>query len=718
MSQITDLGVNFKFEGANDFESRLKAMESGWKSFSEAMDKTPQVNNHFAGMAGAANKASKSIVNAMNLAKAAIIGILAVRGVEGIANWMGTGGGVGKAQDYKRFTGATESEIEAVSKLGTKLNRTLAGFNKEKFEWGTYDIQSAHAKDSEAMRLRVMEDVGYLAKLFESGDYREASTFYKTMWSGFGQFLPEKEQAGFSGQVLSGLQTALSQTGATSNQIRAAMEQVAPMYSQMNYSWAKTMTDSAILSSALGSGEKAGTALRNLSSRGGESFGKLYEALAKTRYQGAKGQRYWEMKEEDQQRFDAGKKYDIERKTEAGAKLLRDDPIKYWLEVNKMINEIKKDKQADVAGILGAHGFGEESLTAAMVMAKVMGTGEYQRVLKVFQSMDPDKTRHGVESGQVSFASQWELFEQKVHEFQKTVRKTIEPFIKEIIEPYGNMFTRMSDAWSGSIKSGVMVDLKTAWDSFWDEFNRGVSGLPNIEQSFNNIIKALNTYSPQDWIELGREWGKWASTNFNSLIEGLKEVGSALSQIAKLAKTVNEYLGPDEAKQKLIKQAEKPVTPETPLEEHKKIVEAQTQLEKEGTGAGWFWPMLGGLKKGVWGALGGMAWEATTKGPYNPALHGDVPYESSYMTPEQAAGLKQSLGGPIAPGGFIASPNVTGGNGITVQSSPQVETKVEINVDDQKIKDAIKAEVKTEIKEEMHMDEGRNRANANDRGLF
>ena len=100
MSQIADLGVNFKMTGGSEFESRMKSMESQFKSLSEAFNQTPAVNKHFERMTAAAEGAHNKISSIMTATKAVVLGALTAKAGSSLFDWAIGNKGVAEAKSF------------------------------------------------------------------------------------------------------------------------------------------------------------------------------------------------------------------------------------------------------------------------------------------------------------------------------------------------------------------------------------------------------------------------------------------------------------------------------------------------------------------------------------------------------------------------------------------------------------------------------------------
>ncbi len=117
MSQISDVGVNFKMTGGNAFEQQIKGIETSFKHLSTALGNN-QIKGHLDKMEGHFRGMHRGIKAQLRLTETAIAGFLGGKVVSGLKNWVlgGTGADIDKQKDYLRIHGATTEGLNNLSK--------------------------------------------------------------------------------------------------------------------------------------------------------------------------------------------------------------------------------------------------------------------------------------------------------------------------------------------------------------------------------------------------------------------------------------------------------------------------------------------------------------------------------------------------------------------------------------------------------------------------
>lgn len=533
---LYELGIKFGIQGADSSLSWFDRMKRSVMGLSQTVDNSvPASARKLDLMANSAHRMARSVESSMRLAKIAVAGFLTGRAVQGLANWMGAGAEADKRKDFLRYFGASEADLAEARKQAMELSRKVPGFSSGDYFKSMFTVKSLHGAQGMGQVQAVNDSMTYLSKIMDSS-IDAATDYYKVMYSSFGSGLSAAEKTKFHERVLAGTQTALEHSGALPTDLKSAMAQVGPVYSALGKKLEDALTDISVLAPALGGGEKAGTALRNLMSVGGESYGKLFAAVKQAQYESMMGKKLEFMGREQQSEWaDVQKKF-IAKQSEVGGSLLQKDPATYWANVGKMIDAVKA-KGGDWMGTLVKHGFERESVTAALKMAEAYKSKDRQELYEKFAGGDPARVKQIIQERSKSFASQYELFEQKAKGLSDSFRKFFEPFAIDVMGPWGDQLARLTDAWNAN--TGQMkANAHEFFQSIGSGFSAAFGGLPDISAKARELIDTLASNDPAKWRELGDELGRIAGTNLRGLVESLgqlKEIGNALMPVLKAA---------------------------------------------------------------------------------------------------------------------------------------------------------------------------------------
>lgn len=530
-----EIGLRFSVNGFQEAASQLQQFSSSFNNLSNSVSgQAPKVGKSMDAISGHTKRMATAVSANLKVAAAAFAAFAAGKTLMGFGQWMGGASDVGKNEDYLRQMGADDKRIEGFRKLSKALGRQIAGIDKADFMKAMYDVQSLHADEGMGQMESVGTTMGFLSKKLRS-TVEDATDFYKVLYKAFGESLPEAQKKAFHGDVLSGVGTLLEKTAMKPEELKLAMRQLGPMYATEGKKWVDVLADMAAVIPSMGS-ERGSTALRNLAGRKGEMFGKLEEAVQRIKYENLMGDKFRNLSEENQKKFMAGKGWNLEEAADYGAELEKRSPAAFWKKFSDHIETIKAGG-GDWMGKL-KEALGEETFAAVSQLANSWKSGARQKAAKDIEaSMNPEATKKGITDSQQSFASQYELFTQKIAEFAAGTRRFIQPLAVDIFKTWGDTLDKinstidmaMSDA--GPKFRAMIEAFKNA---FSDVFGDKAGALSGLDTWISNMLESLKE-GTAGWQSLGQEIGRITGENLKGILDTLKSM-------AGLAERLNEAL--------------------------------------------------------------------------------------------------------------------------------------------------------------------------------
>ena len=279
MSQIADVGVSFKMEGADSFGSRLKSLESQWKSFSGSMDKAPEFNTHLKKIADGVHATEKKISNSLGLIKKAAIGLMTAKAGSGLLDWALGNEAASEAKSFNVATmGAEQREkyLKTMSQL--RQENKIA---KDDLEKGVYQIDTANSGKPLEQSISDLETLPYYMKL-TGKSFEESAKFVKSFYASFGDSLPIKEQATYAKDTLGQLMQVAKISKSDPQQMMEALGRLGALFSSMGLSQAHMFANVSSLTPRMGgSPERAATAITSILPRSSE----IAQTFAKADYE-------------------------------------------------------------------------------------------------------------------------------------------------------------------------------------------------------------------------------------------------------------------------------------------------------------------------------------------------------------------------------------------------------------------------------------------------
>lgn len=552
MSAISDVGVNFKMTGMDDFENRIKSLESKWNSMNETLNKSPQVNNHFQKMAGAAEKASERIVSVMNTAKAAVLAVMTAKAGAGAFEWAigskATADAKADLAQYIEDPNIMKAYEDAMARIRKEHN-----FAKSDLYKGAYQIDSALAEKPIEERIKAFELMAWYSK--QTGkEFVEASKLYKQFLAAFGEQIPLDKQKTFAMDTLGMLYKIGQLTRSDPQQIADAASRSAQTYMQNKMSQARMFAEIASMTPRMGSAEIASTALRTIYPEIGGSAGKLAakqyeEAFVRGQAwdkQGNKSRNWGSLRNlevadaegNEQAKKDLAElkqnmqRYEKDMKIEIQQMMNRGDIEGIWKRVGSLIEENKKNPTS-AENLKDA--FGLERLNAVLGLVDFYKQGTIQRLM---QELENASGQAAIDSRAKADAQNlphlWGLVTQGAEDLSASLRSVFYEPMKMLLEEWKAVFTKLEGDFAGegglqrikSFSGSFMGGLRSGWNDGKElpEDNR------SIGQIFQDFVAGLGA---EDWKLAGQRIGQ-AASDFITVVGQFKEiVGSVHSFMSK-----------------------------------------------------------------------------------------------------------------------------------------------------------------------------------------
>ncbi len=546
MSQIADLGVNFKMTGANEFESRLKSLESQWKGFAGAMDKAPAFNHHFDKMGAAAEHAGKRISSAMAVTKAAIIGVLTAKAGSGLFDWALGNKAVAEAKSStSQFVNA--NDMQAYESSMSRI-RNMHEFAKDDLYKGAYQIDSAMSGKPLEEKVKVFEDIAYYAKL-TGKSFEDASKLYKQFLSSFGNTLPLEKQKTFAADTLGMLFKIGQISSSDPQQVADAVGQAAQTYSQFGMSQARMFAEiSAITPMLGGKPEMAATGLRSLYPEAGDAAGKLaaaaYEqAFAKGQVaddRGARSRNWGSLEhlkdaaaEKNKQAIEdlAEMKRNSERfasKTSVGIEdLIKGGDIDgMWKRMGDLVKQ--NESNPERAKIL-KDAFGLERMNVALGLIGMYQRGEIQKLQKEYEKATGQEAKDARDrADEGSLPHKMGILTQKAEDLSSVVKGIFYEPMKALLEEWKSVFEKIEKDFAGETGlkkiQGISGNLMSGIRSGWNDGKPVPEDNRSVAQMFQDFVSGMGQ---EEWKTAGQKIGT-AASDFVAIMGQLKEIVSAV----------------------------------------------------------------------------------------------------------------------------------------------------------------------------------------------
>lgn len=537
MSAITDVGVSFKMEGADSFESRLKSLENQWKSLSTTLSKSPDVSGHLEKIGGNLDKTKAKLSGLVTSAKALAAGVLGAKIGGGLFDWA-----IGSEETAKKKVFARihmeQQELKLFEDQFAELRRKHA-ISKADLLAGAYEINSALSGKPDDMKLEAFKTLGYY--MTELGySFEQSAMFFKKLMAAFGTSLPLEKQATFAKDTLAMLQETAKISFANPIDIAKATEKVGGTYGKMGFSQADLFSHLAYLSPTLGSAEIAGTALERIVSRAPEYAKKL--EMAKYREAYIKGQTEGQTTNYGnyENLVAAAKMGDEQAQTALtelkmneefwGAKaekrmeqyIKEKNPGKIFGYLNKQVTDVNRTSATPESVFREV--FGEYSNPATQLL-RGFSSGEIDRLKQKLSAASGDNAMQRIDQAKAQELPElWKLVKQGAEDLSGSLRQIFYEPMKLLLEEWRGVFTSLEKEFSGEsgLKriQGFSNNLFSGVRSGWNNGQPGPEDNRGVAQVFQDFVASLGA---EDWRAAGQKIGT-AASDFISVAGQLKTI--------------------------------------------------------------------------------------------------------------------------------------------------------------------------------------------------
>ena len=543
MSAITDVGVNFKFDGGADFENRLKTLESSWKSFSDELKKSPEVGGHFQKMGEHVSGLKSQLGGVVAAGKAALAALLAFEGAKKALSWVEGSEGLAKERAFtKAFVPPEEFEAYKQKMLEMHQETVIPWEDAQK---GIYQINSAMSESPLDERLKTFEHMADLMFLLK-GSFEQATIFWKKFMAETGHTLPEAQQKGLAKQFNEMLFKIAETSSADPKEIPMALAKIAPVFNQLKLGIAKQLATLAVAIPQFQSSEMAGTAIVATLSKSGEVIEKLAASAYEQSYlRGAAfgpGGRSRDFKteadrlelkyhaasplqrEQIEHRLsvlhkdmeDQKKIYSLRQKEQAMQLINQGDLVGYYKLMKQNIDQIQamvidaKGKKTGAWDIL-AKDIGVEHIAATLTMIDDFVKGDIPRMEGVLKTAAEGMAGHesiaAAKKGEPHEAV--DLVKQAMNDLSATFKPIFAKPLITFLEGWKTSLAELRKSFEGPEGIGK---LKEGASAFSKGFEEGFKGRNLIEgegkslaQQFQDFVKELGV---EEWNEAGRTLGE------------------------------------------------------------------------------------------------------------------------------------------------------------------------------------------------------------------
>ncbi len=547
MSAITDVGVNFKFQGGNDFEGRMKSMESQWKSFSESFNKTPPFAQHMEKMAASVEHASGRIVAASKLIKAALITVATAKGVSSGFSFMLGNEEVAKAKSYNEWVlGAQAKRYDSVmSEIRDKHNIGKADLFK-----GIYQIDSAMSGKPFEQSVETLKVIPYYMQL-AGKSFEDASKMVKGFYASFGESLPLEKQKTYAKDTLGQLLEVARISKSDPQQVMESVGRLGSMYATLGMTQSQMFADVAGLTARLGGRvDVASTALLAIYPRAGEAA----EKLEKARYEQAwaKGMAVdklgrhspnWGSLENLQEQAKLRNPMAMRSLSDMHAQssiagsdaarraeqFIKDhDPAGMFNYLGELVDANKNNPRAMK---VMKDAFGQEHINAMLAQIDLYKTRENQRLKQGFENPSGDSAMaQADEVNKKDLNHIWGLVKQGAEDFSASIRSIFYEPMRGLLEEWKLVFKNLEQQFSGAGGLQKLKEFSAAGTSGfltgWHGGKPGAEDNRSVGQMFQEWISTIDTDTVnQSFQKIGK-----AATDFIEVMGQLKQIVNAAAK--------------------------------------------------------------------------------------------------------------------------------------------------------------------------------------------
>jgi len=429
-----------------------------------------------------------------------------------------------------RALGKTSEDLAKIEQHLMNYTDMFSGAKTAQLARGLYPMISATSDLSTAQQA-AMTTAGALMGKLTTLNALESSEYLTKWMGGYRGFI--------KGDIVQATQRFAAQTATAVNlantngrRVMAAMENSQAILSQLGW---KPRTQIAAWSALteLGSGEKAGTILSQLSGKAGIGYAKMMAPLEAAWIQGAD-----RLTGRAKRRALENNKEVLRDYQGKGAELWAKQPILYLQRMKRAVGEHKKLSknwfsvlqsgfQEDPAkGLLSFISKLEKFTELERKLANVSWDSSKKRAAALDQDLAAIKGRYG----------------NRYDNLMQTIGKVFEP-------TYGKFYNWLGGEFMGargqitnrmSALQGAVTAFST---SMAGSFQRALKIDPALSQGLQRVVNLLDKPNPAKWAQVGESIGKLAGTKFSGLTNSLDSVAASLKTIAKTAGMVNSALG-------------------------------------------------------------------------------------------------------------------------------------------------------------------------------
>ncbi len=457
---LTDIGINFKMQGADSVAQSMNQMKSSFEGFSSALGggqlkgHLDKVEGHFAAM-------HKGIKSQLHLTELAITGFLAGKAIKGLSNWIlgGSGGDIDRLKDYLRIHGVSN---EGLKNMGKSMDDLSSKRPLDKMSgWNAAENMSSMlgGLDNAALTDRLTKATSNLSYLLGSmGNMNEAVDLATPFIAGFGAKLDAAGKVELHEKFNSYIDYLLRNTQLRGPDIKNILPQVVGPYLGAGKSPEEMFAHMGALDFLRG---QAGEVLKNLFGKEGKSYGAVIAEEHKQSYlaqlqtdplfRKKENQRAWRQHQErlpsniqseadlpDRMKGDlnhAIKKVQEHYEAIGNRLLARGDfkqyaegtlgalrALKHWQQYGgKSVNRVIADE------------YGETAIKGIFPFLEYVASGKDKTSMEAMRREVPGDMTGKIDSSFQSLGSKYETFNQAVGALSSAFRRTFEPGAIEVL---------------------------------------------------------------------------------------------------------------------------------------------------------------------------------------------------------------------------------------------------------------------------------------------
>lgn len=707
---LTDVGLQFKLTGADDFQSKMNSLKGSFDSFSNATAKGIDVSPQLQKMTSQFNAMHKGVKGALALTEGAILAFLAGSAVKGLANWI-TGGQRGididKMKDFIRFKKGDEAYIKAVGDKIKELSqqRPLDSLDSWKAQEQIISMTGPNNPQLAARATEGAANLGYVLGGPE-GSSNRAMDFARTIIESYGTKMGPEEKTALLEKNVALLKYITDTTQTKGHDIEGVARQIASPYAAAGKSIEEMYAVAGILGGAMG--EPGGEVAKNIMSKQGEGYGKFMAEADKQDYLVRLRKRFPWIKSEGDLPEDV--KHAINKsKSRAemsyaaeGGRLAAQGNLPQVmsniLAANERLKKAFPIMGKDPTGVM-AQAFGETAIKGFNAYAEAAASGRLNRMIQEGRALNPSRVTPEINAAQQSLGGKAETLDQAISGLSKEFRRIFEPAAIGIIDEAKKTFIGMRSQLDALNKEGGLSK------AMGEAVAAAIGGFKN---AFFGTEEAPKTFQ-----EITTEFAQ--SLTGGGWAESAQKLGTAIGEFATAASKFAELIGMLYAPIASYKRAKKWI--ESWHNQHDpKTASASEQIagilgelgianlarRARGWKTGLLTYLFGGFDKEPWQTFGNMATGAELggrflgpEGVFPGAVAGWAAHKASKFNPIPSPFMDwaNDMAAQIWRG---QNPIDNGGGGT---AKPEVRNEVEATIDEAKLTDWLTIKIKTILKD-------------------